>query len=74
MNVIVVDNNNANLESAKKAIKGNVETVEMDVGKIEDFEKLKVGGLSGFLLLLMCLRQCLRWLVRHVQEHMTDFK
>jgi NAD(P)-dependent dehydrogenase (short-subunit alcohol dehydrogenase family) len=41
MNVIICDNNSANLSSAKSAIKGKVETVEMDVGKVEDFEKLK---------------------------------
>jgi NADP-dependent 3-hydroxy acid dehydrogenase YdfG len=41
MNVIIVDNNNSNLESAKAAIQGNVTTVDMDVSKIEDFEKLK---------------------------------
>jgi NADPH:quinone reductase-like Zn-dependent oxidoreductase len=42
MNVIICDNNNSNLSSAKSAIKGNVETVNMDVSRVEDFEKLKV--------------------------------
>lgn len=41
MNVIICDNNSSNLSSAKSAINGKVETVEMDVSKIEDFEKLK---------------------------------
>jgi hypothetical protein len=41
MNVIICDNNSSNLSSAKSAIKGKVETVEMDVSKVEDFEKLK---------------------------------
>ncbi|CZS97400.1 related to 20beta-hydroxysteroid dehydrogenase [Rhynchosporium agropyri] len=41
MNVMIVDNNASNLMEAKKAIKGNVETVEMDVARIEDFENLK---------------------------------
>jgi short-subunit dehydrogenase involved in D-alanine esterification of teichoic acids len=41
MNVLIADNNSANLSSAKSSIKGKVETVEMDVSKIEDFEKLK---------------------------------
>jgi FlaA1/EpsC-like NDP-sugar epimerase len=54
MNVIICDNNNSNLSSAKSAIKGNVETVNMDVSLVEDFEKLKVqvekdfGGNSTF--------------------------
>lgn len=42
MNVVIVDNNASNLAEAKKAVKGSLETVEMDVGKVEDFEKLKV--------------------------------
>lgn len=42
MNVIICDNNNSNLSSAKSTIKGNVETVNMDVSRVEDFEKLKV--------------------------------
>ena len=42
MNVIICDNNNSNLSSAKSAIKGNVEAVNMDVSRVEDFEKLKV--------------------------------
>jgi short-subunit dehydrogenase involved in D-alanine esterification of teichoic acids len=41
MNVIICDNNRSNLVSAKSAIKGKVETVEMDVSKVEDFGKLK---------------------------------
>lgn len=41
MNVIICDNNASNLSSAKSAIKGKVETIEMDVSKVEDFEKLK---------------------------------
>jgi NAD(P)-dependent dehydrogenase (short-subunit alcohol dehydrogenase family) len=41
MNVVIVDNSSSNLYAAKKAIKGKVDTVEMDVSKIEDFERLK---------------------------------
>lgn len=41
MNVIIVDNNGANLVSAKEAIVGRVTTVEIDVSKIEEFEKVK---------------------------------
>lgn len=41
MKVIIADNNAANLAAAKKSIKGNVEAVEIDVSKIEEFEKLK---------------------------------
>jgi NAD(P)-dependent dehydrogenase (short-subunit alcohol dehydrogenase family) len=55
MKVVMVDNNGSNLSSAKSAIKGDVDTVEMDVTKIEDFEKLKskiakdYGGVMTFL-------------------------
>jgi len=48
MKVIMVDNNSANLAAAKSTIKGNVTTVEMDVSKIEDFEKLKGRVIKGF--------------------------
>ncbi|KAL2069734.1 hypothetical protein VTL71DRAFT_14413 [Oculimacula yallundae] len=41
MKVIIVDNNASNLSDAKETINGDVETLEMDVSKIEDFEKLK---------------------------------
>lgn len=41
MSVIIVDNNSSNLSSAKSAIKGKIATVELDVTKIEEFEKLK---------------------------------
>jgi NAD(P)-dependent dehydrogenase (short-subunit alcohol dehydrogenase family) len=41
MNVVLADNNSSNLALAKSSIQGNVETVEMDVSKLEDFEKLK---------------------------------
>ena len=41
MNVIICDNNSSNLSSAKSAIEGKVETFEMDVSKVEDFERLK---------------------------------
>lgn len=41
MNVVLADNNSSNLVAAKSAIKGRVETVEMDVSKLQDFEKLK---------------------------------
>ena len=54
MNVVVCDNNSSNLASAQEAIKGKgkISTVEMDVSKVEDFEKLKglvekdFGGMS----------------------------
>jgi NAD(P)-dependent dehydrogenase (short-subunit alcohol dehydrogenase family) len=41
MSVLIADNNSANLSAAKSSIKGKVETVEVDVSKISDFEKLK---------------------------------
>ena len=41
MNVVIVDNNSSNLSEAKSSLKGKIETVEMDVSKIEDWEKLK---------------------------------
>ena len=41
MSVLIADNNSANLSSAKSSIKGKVETVEVDVSKVSDFEKLK---------------------------------
>jgi NAD(P)-dependent dehydrogenase (short-subunit alcohol dehydrogenase family) len=41
MSVLIADNNSAHLSSAKSNIKGKVETIEMDVSKISDFEKLK---------------------------------
>ncbi|KAG4440509.1 hypothetical protein IFR05_004044 [Cadophora sp. M221] len=41
MKVMIVDNHASNLKAAKESIKGSVETVEMDVGKVEDFEGLK---------------------------------
>ena len=57
MKVVIVDNNSSNLSSAKKAIRGSVETVEMDVSKIKDFENLKekivkdYGGKNSFHIL-----------------------
>jgi hypothetical protein len=41
MKVLIIDNNASNLTLAKATIKGQVETVEMDVSKIEDYEALK---------------------------------
>jgi short-subunit dehydrogenase involved in D-alanine esterification of teichoic acids len=41
MSVIIADNNISNLSSAKSAIEGKITTVELDVTKIEEFEKLK---------------------------------
>jgi NAD(P)-dependent dehydrogenase (short-subunit alcohol dehydrogenase family) len=41
MSVLIADNNSANLSSAKSSIKGKVETVEVDVSRVSDFEKLK---------------------------------
>ena len=36
-----MDNHPSNLASAKSSLKGNVDTVEMDVSKLDDFEKLR---------------------------------
>lgn len=41
MRVTIVDNHPSNLASAKSSLKGNVDTVEMDVSKLDDFEKLR---------------------------------
>ncbi|RDW72063.1 hypothetical protein BP5796_08097 [Coleophoma crateriformis] len=41
MNVLIIDNNGSNLNSAKEALAGKVETCEMDVSKTEDWEKVK---------------------------------
>ena len=41
MTVVICDNNASNLSSAKSSLKGKIETFEMDVSKVEDFEKLK---------------------------------
>ena len=45
MNVVIADNNAANLKHAKELLKGKgkgkIETVEVDVSKLEDFEGLK---------------------------------
>jgi NADPH:quinone reductase-like Zn-dependent oxidoreductase len=43
MNVIICDNNASNLKSAKEAVKSKAkfETVEIDVSKLEDFERVK---------------------------------
>jgi hypothetical protein len=55
MNVIIVDNNTDNLKSAKDAIKGSgiIETVQVDVSQIGDFESVKdaVGNVGGGELL-----------------------
>ncbi len=49
MSVIIADNNAENLTAARKRSPG-LETVEMDVGKIEEWGKLKVRfGVSIFL-------------------------
>jgi uncharacterized protein with ACT and thioredoxin-like domain len=40
MSVLIADNG-TNLSLAQSSIKGKVETIEVDVSKIEDFEKLK---------------------------------
>lgn len=42
MNVVIIDNNSSNLSSAKSSINGKVETIELDVSKVEEFEKVKV--------------------------------
>jgi NAD(P)-dependent dehydrogenase (short-subunit alcohol dehydrogenase family) len=41
MSVVIADNNSANLSAAKSTIKGKIETVELDVSNVSDFEKLK---------------------------------
>jgi NAD(P)-dependent dehydrogenase (short-subunit alcohol dehydrogenase family) len=41
MKVVIVDNNGSNLSSAKSATNGTIDTVEMDVSKLEDYEELK---------------------------------
>lgn len=54
MHVVICDNNAKNLEGAKNHIdrlgngawKGSVEAVEMDVSKVEEFEKVKVSLFS----------------------------
>jgi len=57
MNVVIIDNNIDNLDKAKKTIDGKVETLKMDVSKIEEFEELKnlvgksYGGKIDFLAL-----------------------
>jgi len=43
-----VDNNARNLAEVKSSIEGKIETVEMDVTKIEDFEKLKSKIIKDF--------------------------
>src|SRR4051812_40878464 len=54
MKVIVVDKNGDNLLAAKCGSRRTIDTVQMDVGKIEDFEKLKTkiveeyGGVPTF--------------------------
>lgn len=41
--MIICDNNASNLKAAKESVKGNgkFETVEIDVSKLEEFEKVK---------------------------------
>ena len=43
MKVLICDNNASNLQAAKESIKGKgrVETVEIDVSKLEEYEKVK---------------------------------
>lgn len=43
MNVLICDINAANLKAAKEIVKGKgkVETVELDVSKLEEYEKVK---------------------------------
>lgn len=41
MKVLIADLSESNLTSAKGVIKGNVDTFEMDVSKVEDYERLK---------------------------------
>lgn len=48
MSVLIADNNASNLSAAKKSIEGNVEIFEMDVSKVEDYEKLKAKIESEF--------------------------
>ncbi|KAH8601368.1 hypothetical protein B0O99DRAFT_589417 [Bisporella sp. PMI_857] len=48
MTVIIVDNNSQNLAAAKTSIDGKVETIVMDVSKIEDYERLKYKIIKDF--------------------------
>ena len=53
MDVLIVDNNSYNLSSTKTALSssgstGKVETVEMDVSKISDWEELKTKVTKDF--------------------------
>jgi NADP-dependent 3-hydroxy acid dehydrogenase YdfG len=41
MKILIADISESNLTSAKGAIKGNVDTFEMDVSKVESYERLK---------------------------------
>jgi NAD(P)-dependent dehydrogenase (short-subunit alcohol dehydrogenase family) len=49
MRVVICDNNAGNLKSAKESLGGDVEVVEMDVGRVEEFEKVKVSEVFVFV-------------------------
>ncbi len=49
MHVVICDNNVGNLKGAKESIGGDVEVVEVDVGKVEEFEKVKVREITMFV-------------------------
>lgn len=53
MNVLILDNNVSNLSSAKEALGEKVETYEIDVSKMEDWEKVKkiVGDKYGMRIM-----------------------
>ncbi len=46
---MICDNNAGNLKSAKESLGGDVEVVEMDVGRVEEFEKVKVSEVFVFV-------------------------
>lgn len=68
MKVLIVDINASNLAAAKNSVKGDVETFEMDVSKLEDYEKLKAkvdaeyGGKSNYNPNIAPLNQSLQML------------
>ena len=43
-----IDNNGENLAEAKKSIRGKIETFEMDVSKLADYENLKSKVVNDF--------------------------
>ena len=76
MNVVIADNNSENLKGAKDMISKSgsvkVEAIEMDVGKVEDFEGLKVGV---FLFQFrVTFGELAAGLIRHLGRRVSDGK